>query len=370
MNKIWKHIIFITLISLFIAFTGFLVFYPVPLPPSQEMEIARYRLAEAVKTDAETYSDSLFNEAQRYYDSAMTLWQRENEKFLYSRNYEKVTLLAEISADKAIEAREDSKINTVSLRAGTGEKINIVKKTLLGLSRRFSNYPLPSEMRMNVSRGDILVSEAENAMEKGLVAEAYRKISEAEQLIVPAYEYADASQRNYFRSFPLWKQWVDTTIAGSKTNQDYSIIVDKYSRKVIVYLNGEVQFTCSAELGQNWVGDKKIRGDKATPEGMYRITKKYESDSTQYYKALMLDYPNEADSALFKTAVRKGLLPRSAAMGGMIEIHGNGGKGADWTAGCIAVTNMEMDTLFKITKIGTPVTIVGSIYELRHVMIR
>jgi lipoprotein-anchoring transpeptidase ErfK/SrfK len=54
----------------------------------------------------------------------------------------------------------------------------------------------------------------------------------------------------------------------------------------------------------------------------------------------------------------------------LIEIHGSGGKGADWTAGCIALTNRDMDSLFKFIDIGTPVTIVGSMYELRHVMIR
>jgi len=52
----------------------------------------------------------------------------------------------------------------------------------------------------------------------------------------------------------------------------------------------------------------------------------------------------------------------------LIEIHGNGGKGIDWTEGCIALTDREMDVIFKITKIGTPVTIIGSMVELKDVM--
>ena len=55
-------------------------------------------------------------------------------------------------------------------------------------------------------------------------------------------------------------------------------------------------------------------------------------------------------------------------MGGLIEIHGNGGKGIDWTEGCIALTDTEMDVVFKLVKVGTPVTIIGSMVELKDVM--
>jgi L,D-peptidoglycan transpeptidase YkuD (ErfK/YbiS/YcfS/YnhG family) len=57
-------------------------------------------------------------------------------------------------------------------------------------------------------------------------------------------------------------------------------------------------------------------------------------------------------------------------IGGLIEIHGNGGKGIDWTEGCIALTDSEMDSVFKIVKVGTPVTIVGSMHDLQHVLNR
>ena len=54
----------------------------------------------------------------------------------------------------------------------------------------------------------------------------------------------------------------------------------------------------------------------------------------------------------------------------MIEIHGNGGKGIDWTEGCVALTDKEMDVVFKIAKVGTPVTIVGSMVELENIVNR
>ena len=61
-------------------------------------------------------------------------------------------------------------------------------------------------------------------------------------------------------------------------------------------------------------------------------------------------------------------LPASAKIGGLIEIHGNGGKGIDWTEGCIALTDKEMDIVFKIVKVGTPVTIIGSMVDLKDVV--
>ncbi len=138
----------------------------------------------------------------------------------------------------------------------------------------------------------------------------------------------------------------------------------------MIYLSGTKKFEFDAELGKNWVGDKRVRGDQATPEGMYKIVKKFDSNRTKYYKALLLDYPNEEDKEKFRADVARGILPASARMGGLIEIHGNGGKGIDWTEGCIALTDNEMDSVFRIAKVGTPVTIIGSMLDLQHVMNR
>ena len=370
MGKIRLHILIISSIAVFITLMGFLIFYPVPSPPVGAMGNALSSLSLARRSKADTYSATLYQEAKSCYDSAMKYWKKENEKFIYSRNFGKVVMFAELSAKKALAASDDSENNTLSLNDEIKQKINDLNKVDANLIRRFSVYPLSSEMRKNISRGEMLLTEAEIALEKGDYVQAGEKINQSEELLIPAYNYADANLRSYFRSFPEWKKLVDTTIAESRVNQDYSIIVDKFSRKVFVYLNGEVQNEYSAELGRNWVGDKRIRGDKATPEGRYKITKKFESDSTTYYKALLLNYPNDEDTAVFEAAIEKGALPRSAKIGGMIEIHGNGGKGSDWTAGCIAITDREMDSLFKIVKIGTPVTIVGSMRDLRHVLNR
>jgi murein L,D-transpeptidase YafK len=103
---------------------------------------------------------------------------------------------------------------------------------------------------------------------------------------------------------------------------------------------------------------------------MYKITKKFKGNKTKYYKALLLDFPNDEDKEKFKSEIARGSLPASAKIGDLIEIHGNGGKGIDWTEGCIALTDKEMDVVFKIAKVGTPVTIVGSMVDLQYVVNR
>ena len=53
-------------------------------------------------------------------------------------------------------------------------------------------------------------------------------------------------------------------------------------------------------------------------------------------------------------------MPAAAGIGGLIEIHGEGGRGRDWTRGCVALANPDIDDLFRHVEVGTPVTIVGS----------
>jgi len=106
----------------------------------------------------------------------------------------------------------------------------------------------------------------------------------------------------------------------------------------------------------------------ATPEGMYKIIKKLEKSKTKYFKALLLDYPNETDTKEFRQEIVNGTLPKTSRIGGLIEIHGSGGRGIDWTEGCIALTDPEMDLIYKIARIGTPVTIVGSLTDLKGIL--
>ena len=107
-------------------------------------------------------------------------------------------------------------------------------------------------------------------------------------------------------------------------------------------------------------------GDKATPEGKYHITKKKSRPQTKYHKALLINYPNDDDKARYNAGVKKGSIPKRG-IGNLIEIHGDGGKGRNWTAGCVALTDNDIDKVYELVGVGTPVTIVGSLKSLQEI---
>ena len=97
------------------------------------------------------------------------------------------------------------------------------------------------------------------------------------------------------------------------------------------------------------------------------MTKKISPGKTKYYKALLISYPNEEDKKRYDLSIRNGIVPKDKGIGGLIEIHGGGGKGQNWTDGCIALKNEDMDRIYHIASPGTPVTIVGSLKPIKEI---
>ena len=370
MRTTWKELLFFVAIAVSVPLIVFILIKFTPRPPAEEVEYAREALSQAGKDRADTYSKKLYNEAKAYYDSAMVNWQRQNSRFIYFRDYERVLMFAGMSLEKAEKAAENSISSTSGLKIRVRQKIDTLNNLVTEINELFTTYPLTAETRDRISNGKMLLKEAEILHRKGQYLQANRKITDSEYLLTNSYENATTNLKDYFKSFPTWKNWVTRTINDSRKNRDYSIIIDKFSRKCYIYQNGVKKLEFTAELGKNWVGDKRLKGDKATPEGMYKVTKKIDGRSTKYYKALLIDYPNDEDKQKFRAEISRGTLPASAKIGNLIEIHGNGGKGIDWTDGCVALTDKEMDSVFKIARVGTPVTIVGSMVELENIVNR
>jgi murein L,D-transpeptidase YafK len=141
--------------------------------------------------------------------------------------------------------------------------------------------------------------------------------------------------------------------ADSKIDE---LIVSKSQRTMEAYSNGQLIKIYKISLGQNPFGNKEHQGDKRTPEGKYTINDK--NPNSGFHKNLGVSYPNAMDK---KQAEQKGLDP-----GGDIKIHGlrNGigfiGKFHrlfNWTAGCMAVTDDEIDELYNAVDLGTTIVI-------------
>jgi len=159
-----------------------------------------------------------------------------------------------------------------------------------------------------------------------------------------------------------WRGWAEQTIEESRRTGDAAIIVDKLRRRVVLYRMGRTVASYAAELGANGLRRKEHSGDRATPEGRYHIVEAKQAPASRYNKALLINYPNDEDRMRFALGRTRGTIPTRAGIGSLIEIHGDGGEGRDWTDGCVALTNEDMDRLYAYVHVGTPVTIVGT-YE-------
>ncbi len=130
------------------------------------------------------------------------------------------------------------------------------------------------------------------------------------------------------------------------------IVVMKDDRRMYLLNDMEILRAFDIDLGFAPVGDKQVEGDGKTPEGRYFIDRR--NPNSSYHLSLGISYPNRWDVA---EAAALGESP-----GGDIFIHGQPNKTGprtdeNWTAGCIAVTNREMEDIYAMVREGTPIDI-------------
>ena len=149
---------------------------------------------------------------------------------------------------------------------------------------------------------------------------------------------------------------LEQKIFALRTEPADKVLIEKKERRLTLLSKGEVIKTYKIALGGNPVGPKERQGDNKTPEGTYIIDSR--NKDSGYHLSLHISYPNEKDKMRAKTL---GVSP-----GGDIMIHGIkngytwiGGSHAevDWTKGCIAVTDEEMEEIYKLVPNGTIVEI-------------
>ncbi|NJK85354.1 MAG: L,D-transpeptidase family protein [Bacteroidales bacterium] len=291
----------------------------------------------------------------------------EQQVFL-KRDYSKIRELS----DKAIETAEllsqesDKFINHFENHIQF--KIDTLNSVICLLDSAMNKIPLDKKTIETFSHGNILFSEAKSAFVQQNFKLSNSKVSEAEKCINTVYQNLKEVMQTYFEQHKEWSKWKEETVKWSKKNKATAIIVDKCEKTCMVYQNGKMTRKFNVELGPNWIGDKRQKGDRATPEGKYLVTKKINGRHTKYYKALLINYPNDEDQKRFELEKKNGTLPKNADIGGLIEIHGDGGKGFNWTNGCVALTNKDMDIVYSLAGAGTPVTIIGSEKELKDVV--
>lgn len=331
-------------------------------PPTEIKAIVERSVAVMRKEKAERWAPELTRSAEKLFRDALTDLRREEVTFVLFRDCE-TPLRSLLKADEA--AKQATRVAIEERK-----RLRNLAEAAVGRAREavHSSFDVADSIHLGVyehsvlQRANLALKEAEllfNVDEyKGAQQRADLALLQADRVTDRAAKAAARfTDPNAVRR---WKNWIDQTLDGSRRTGGLAIIVSKEGHTLTLYKGGQPIRKYKAELGYNSVRDKQRAGDSATPEGRYKVISRKGAGDSKYYKALLLNYPNDEDRAEFARLRRSGELPSWAKVGGLIEIHGGGGRGRDWTNGCVALADNEMDDLFRRVPAGTPVTIVGS----------
>lgn len=140
------------------------------------------------------------------------------------------------------------------------------------------------------------------------------------------------------------------------------IIIDKSDYELHVYDDKGWYATYPVVFGASPLEDKKMEGDRKTPEGTFKIQAKKPHE--KWYRFLAIDYPTKESYEKFKQRKESGEIPSSAKIGGSIGIHGTWphedfqiDRYKNWTLGCISMKNEDVLELYAYVPVGTKVTI-------------
>ena len=165
------------------------------------------------------------------------------------------------------------------------------------------------------------------------------------------------------------KYW-EEGLSPCDSKPDTYLVIRKSARAVAWCESGRLMRVFEAGLGFSPNGDKEREGDGETPLGTFYIPRRI--PASQFYRAFLISYPDQgdADKALERGTIsawqHRSILqaqkecrepPQNTSLGGLIEVHGSGGK-SDWTLGCVAIDNSEIDRLWQTLDVGDSVIIV------------
>jgi len=329
--------------------------------PILQQQAALQALDDARQAGADRWAPEILDEAEGLRRLAVQAERREEAQILFLRDFRDTAALYGAAGARAHEAASSAQESRNEAQSEARAVIDGAARYLDAVERVAAQMPFPDIERIRLQQARTHSAEAEAFMALGEFEEA----GEAARLAAVGAELA------VNRAMPLaarfvaadevrqWRQWVDETIAWSRTHNAKAIIVYKEKNLLRLYDGGRTVKSYAADMGRNRLNRKIRAGDQATPEGRYRIVGKKDRGSARYFKALTLDYPNAEDRRRLEQAKRRGEITRRAGPGDHIQIHGEGGLGEDWTLGCVALSNGDMQDLFSRVGVGTPVTIVG-----------
>jgi murein L,D-transpeptidase YafK len=151
-------------------------------------------------------------------------------------------------------------------------------------------------------------------------------------------------------------------LAFGTPSSPYKVVIDKSEYEMTVFDTDGWVATYPVVFGSKNQGDKKMEGDRLTPDGTFKIvSKKYHKEWGCF---LLLDYPTQESMKKFQERKTAGAIPKTAKVGGGIGIHGTKpseeyavDKYMNWTNGCISTKYSDIFELYEMLPIGTTVVI-------------
>jgi len=329
--------------------------------PHIERDIANRAIESARRDEADHWAPERYASAVNAFKSGVDEGLRQRGLPIPFRNYALVEDQFYCATQNAYRAVREGKTARLSMASRAAEMIHLAQDVVHEAENSIRMVPVGFIPRMRLQQSRMSLSEATLYTRKGQYDVAYDKAKASQADASWVLNATGTAASRYLDSDLVrqWRNWVNQTLSESRSNQSAAIIVIKEKNRVDLYQSGRVRKSYSADMGRNRLSTKMYAGDRATPEGRYRITQKKGRGDSKYYKALVLNYPNEADRKRLAQAKSKGQASHGLGLGSLIEIHGEGGRGQDWTYGCVALSNRDLDDLFSRVSVGTPVTIVG-----------
>ena len=226
------------------------------------------------------------------------------------------------------------------------------QKALNCFQKIVSDYP-DSKYRRD---SQMMILQIHNVINKDKMIAAQQTQIEASRQRVKDKENEIVTLQDKIETLEKENETLEQKIFVLRTEPADKVLIEKKERRLTLLSNGEAIKSYKIALGGNPVGPKERQGDNKTPEGTYTIESR--NRYSEYHLSLRISYPNEKDKMRAKEL---GVSP-----GGDIMIHGikNGyswigtlHSGIDWTKGCIAVTDKEIEELFRLVPNGTNVEI-------------
>ena len=329
------------------------------LPPLQSLLDARMSLNQARSTSDEVPARPLLDSAEQNLGDAQRAMAQEYRKLDLFRRYD----LARYHLDRArklcVEADSVAQEARQDAVADGGRRIKSLRRSLATTRGLVERLNLRGDALVRLSSADAFIKAADARLMDQEAIDARELLDRAEAEIEEASLQLQARLTLFLERRHEWNDLVRETLAASAQTDEPMVLIDKLNQECHILRCGRVIETFPVEMGNSWMERKLTEGDRATPEGRYQISALKGHGNSRFYKAALLNYPNQTDRTRFVKAKRAGQISRGARIGGLIEIHGEGGRGNNWTAGCVSLANADMDRLMSFLRTGTPVTIVG-----------